>query len=254
MKKTPIVVGNWKMKLNLKESIKLAKQLKKTIKRTKGKIEVGVCPSYTSLYSVSATLAGSQIKLGAQDMFWEETGAFTGEISPLMLRDYGCQMVIIGHSERRQNLGETDAMVHKKIKTALNQKLLPILCVGEDFQQRSENQTDYVVIQQVTKALEGIDLKEDDKIVIAYEPVWVIGSGQAIEPEETEHVHNLINHILIDLFADNLVKTNFRIIYGGSVDSTNVNLFTDLDITDGVLVGNASLEAEEFVKIVNKVK
>jgi len=252
--KTPIVIGNWKMKMGLKESLRLAKKLKRTLNKVGNKIEVGVCPSYTSLYSVSVTLVGTKIKLGGQDMFWEEEGAYTGEISPLMLTEYGCRFVILGHSERRHNLGESDKMVHQKVRLALNHHLMPIVCVGEDYEQRQENQTDYVIISQVTKALDGIELKENDRLVIAYEPVWVIGTGQAIEPSEAEHAHNVIYHILLDIFPEEIVKNKIRIIYGGSVDSVNVRSFTDREMIDGVLVGGASLDVEEFTKIVNEVK
>lgn len=254
MKKIPLVVGNWKMKLGLKESLKLANQLKKTVKKLRGQVEVGICPSFTSLYSVAATLAGTEIKLGAQNMFWEEEGAYTGEISPFMLKELNCQIVIIGHSERRQNLAETDQMVHQKIRRALTHQIMPIICVGEDYEQRRENKTDYVIIHQVTKALEGIEIKTADNLVVAYEPVWVIGTGQAINPSEAEHVHKLIRQTLIDLFPKEIVEQNFRIIYGGSVDSTNVTNFTDLKVVDGVLVGSASLQADEFSKIIQRVK
>ncbi|MBU1164831.1 triose-phosphate isomerase [Patescibacteria group bacterium] len=248
-----LVVGNWKMKLGLKESLKLANGLKKKIKR-KSKVEVGICPSHSSLYPVAAAVRGSNIKLGAQNLFWEEEGAFTGEISPSMLKELGCELVIIGHSERRQYLGETDEMVHKKTRIALENKIMPIVCVGENLEEREDKKTDFIIINQVTKALQGINVEENDQLVVAYEPVWVIGSGQAINPEDAEHVHRVIRQTLIDLNPKEVVDNNFRIIYGGSVDSDNVTSFTDKKLIEGVLVGGASLKAEKFVNIINAIK
>jgi len=252
MNKQPLVVGNWKMKLGLKESVQLATAIKKKIKK-KQNVEVGICPSFSSLYAVAAVVSGSNIILGAQDIFWEEEGAFTGEISPLMLEELGCETVIIGHSERRQYLGETDEMVHKKTRIALEHKLMPIVCVGENLEEREGQKTDYIIINQVTKALGGIDINEDDQLVVAYEPVWVIGSGQAINPTDAEHVHRVIRQTLVDLFPKEVVAKNFRIIYGGSVDSNNVASFTDNDLINGFLVGGASLKADEFLNIIEAI-
>jgi len=253
MPKRPLILGNWKMKLSQRESIALAEQLKKSLKKLK-EAEVGVCPSFTSIYAVSATLANTNVKVGAQNMFWESEGAYTGEISPLMLNELGCKYVILGHSERRQHLKETDQMVHLKTRLCLQYNLVPIICVGENIDERQENRTDYVIISQLTKALEGIEIKAGDELVIAYEPVWVIGTGQAINPAEAEHVHRVIRQALVDLFNAQAVQNNFRIIYGGSVDSGNAASFTRQKTVDGLLVGAASLKPQEFFSIINEVK
>ena len=242
-----LIIANWKMKLGLNQALDLAKSLKAV--EALGK-EIVICPSFASLFPVSQVLKNTELKLGAQDIFWEASGAYTGEVSASELRDVGCQFVIIGHSERRKYLGETDEIVHKKVKAALAADLVPIICVGETFDQRQAGAADYVLIQQVTKALEGIDLRPDQPVVVAYEPVWVIGTGQAIDPPQAGHVHQVIRQTLIDLFPLELVKNSFRIIYGGSVDRSNVSDFTNLENTSGVLVGNASLEAAEFIDLI----
>ena len=244
-----IVVANWKMKLDLKQSLTLASALKSL--KIPGR-EVVVCPAFVHLLPVGEILKNSAVSLGAQDAFWETAGAFTGEVSPAQLREIGCQYVIVGHSERRQNLGETDEMVHKKIKAVVAAGLTPILCVGETLAERRQGGQNYVLISQVTKALEGISLNEQ-QVVVAYEPVWVIGSGQAIAPEQAALAHQVIRQTLIDLFPAALIKSNFRIIYGGSIEPDNVAAFTRLEHTAGVLVGGASLALEEFVAIINNV-
>jgi triosephosphate isomerase len=241
------VIANWKMKLGVAESQALASVLKRV--RTDGR-DVVVCPSFPSLGEISKMLKGSVIKLGAQDCFWEADGAFTGEVSAKQLKEVGCEYVLIGHSERRQFLNETDEMVHKKIRMALLQGLTPIVCVGETFDQRQSGAKDYVLIQQTTKAFEGVDVNPNQHVIIAYEPVWVIGSGQAIDPNEAGAAHLIIRQTLFDLFPSSLVKSNFHIIYGGSVDGDNVSNFTSLEHTDGVLVGGASLNIETFAAII----
>jgi len=244
------VIANWKMKLGISESIHLAK----AIKKIKSNVEVVVCPSFASVVEVRNILKGSKVKVGGQDCFWESEGAYTGEVSASQLREAGCDYVIIGHSERRKYLQETDEMIHNKIKTALSASLTPIICVGESFEQRSEGATDYVLINQVTKAIEGVDLGSDKKIIIAYEPVWVIGSGQAISPDEAEHAHQVIRQSLFDIFSPGLVKNNFSIIYGGSITSQNVGEFIALENTSGVLVGGASLKSDEFIAIIKNTQ
>lgn len=242
-----IVIANWKMKLGVPESIDLAKEIKKGVPK---KAEVIICPSFISLPGVAKILQGSKIKLGGQDCFWEEAGAFTGEVSASQLRESGCEFVILGHSERRKYFKETDEMIHKKIKMALASGLTPILCVGETFEQRQDGARDYILIQETTKALEGCTIGLDQRVIIAYEPVWVIGSGQAVDPQEAEVAHQVIRQSLFDLFPASIVENNFRIVYGGSVDAKNVANFINLENTSGVLVGGASLEAEEFISII----
>ena len=239
------------MKLGLPESIDLAKAIKKGAPNKKA--EVVICPSFVSLSEVAKVLKRSGIKLGAQDCFWETSGAFTGEVSATYLREVGCEFVIVGHSERRAYLKETDEMVHQKIKMALAAGLTPIICVGETFEQRQQGAKDYILIQQTTKALEGIEVGLEKQVIIAYEPVWVIGSGQAVDSSEVAITHQVIRQSLFDLFPAELVKQNFRIIYGGSVDANNVADFIALENTSGILVGGASLKAEEFIAIIKNV-
>lgn len=250
MDRKPIVIGNWKMKLSVPESFDLAKSIKKI---TSKDVDMAVCPSFVSLAGVTEILKKSNIETGAQDCFWESEGAFTGEVSARYIKEIGARYVIIGHSERRAYLGETDEMVHKKVKMALDAGLTPIVCVGETFEQRQEGAKDYTLIQQTTKAFEGIDVNPDQQIFIAYEPVWVIGSGQAIDPQEAAAAHQVIRQSLFDIFSASLVKNNFSVIYGGSVDGSNVASFIELENTDGVLVGGASLTAEKFNDIIKNV-
>ncbi|MBI3291102.1 triose-phosphate isomerase, partial [Candidatus Falkowbacteria bacterium] len=245
-----IIIANWKMKLGIPESIDLAKAIKKKASK---KAELVICPSFVSLTEVSKVLKGSGIALGAQNCFWEGSGAFTGEVSAMYLREAGCRFVILGHSERRKYLGETNEMVHNKVKMALSAGLIPIICVGETFDQRQQGAKDYVLIEQTTKALEGASVGLNEQVIIAYEPVWVIGSGQAVEPEEADLAHQVIRQSLFDMFPPSLVKNNFRIIYGGSVDGGNVANFTGSKNCAGVLVGGASLDAENFSAIIKNV-
>ena len=244
-----IIIANWKMKLGVNGSVDLVKKIKKAnLKNT----ELVICPSFVNLLEVKEALSRSNIKLGGQDCFWEAEGAYTGEVSAGQLKEAGCSYVILGHSERRKYLKETDEMVHQKIKMALAAGLTPIVCVGETFEERQRGAQDYILIQQTTRAFEGIELGLS-QVIIAYEPVWVIGSGQAIAPTEAESAHQVIRQSLFDIFSPELVKNNFRIVYGGSVDASNVSAFIHLANTSGVLVGGASLKAEEFISLINNV-
>ena len=248
-----IIIANWKMNLSLEESVTLVKAIDERIEKLK-ELELVICPSFVFLDRIGQFLSNkkSKIKLGAQDIFWEEKGAYTGEISGKMLKEMGCEYVIIGHSERRGYLNETDEMVHQKVKTALDERLIPIICVGESFRERRSGQKDYVVIKQVNYALKGIEVVGSQKIIIAYEPVWVIGSGQAVKPEEAEYTHQVIRQALLDLYSPDLIEKNFRIIYGGSVDGKNIKSFLQREMVDGVLVGGASIKVETFIALVNK--
>jgi len=248
-----IIIANWKMNLSLEESVTLVKAIDERIEKLK-ESELVICPSFVFLDRIGQFLSNkkSKIKLGAQDIFWEEKGAYTGEISGKMLKEMGCEYVIIGHSERRGYLNETDEMVHQKVKTALDERLIPIICVGESFRERRSGQKDYVVIKQVNYALKGIEVVGSQKIIIAYEPVWVIGSGQAVKPEEAEYTHQVIRQALLDLYSPDLIEKNFRIIYGGSVDGKNIKSFLQREMVDGVLVGGASIKVETFIALVNK--
>lgn len=250
-----IIIANWKMQLGYRDSMKLAQEFAQAFDHDEFyDNDIVVCPSTSSLLLNAEVLKEARLSLGSQDVFWQDSGSFTGCESPKFLHEAGCRYAIIGHSERREYLGETDEMVHKKIKSALSNNLTPILCVGEILSERQQHKTDNVVMHQVTKALRGIDLIPSEQIVIAYEPVWVIGTGQAIEPADAGHVFKIINQAVIDLFPLTIARNNVRIIYGGSIDGENASDFAKLEHFNGFLVGGASLKTEEFKKIVNECK
>lgn len=256
MKKS-IIIANWKMQLSFQETKTLAKEILNRLKKVEKKekklidFDLVLCPPFMSLPEVSKIFGPKKdiLLCGAQDCFWEEKGGFTGEVSPKRLKELGCTHVIIGHSERRRILKETDEMVHKKVKAALKAGLIPIICVGETRDQRDKGLKEQTIINQVSKALDGISLKANQKIIIAYEPVWVIGSGWAIEPAEAGYMCKIIYQRVIDLYTLPLVRNNVRLIYGGSVDSTTIKSFVGQEIIDGVLVGGASLKSKEFIKM-----
>lgn len=246
-----IIIGNWKMKKGVAESIALAKDIVEKFQNFKedGR-EIAICPSTVALTEVAKVLKKSKIKLGAQNVFWEDRGAYTGEVSPQMLLEAGCQYVIIGHSERRKYLLENYSMIHQKVREVLNTaSLIPVVCIGEENEDRKTDRRDFVLLSQLQQALGGIDIVGKQKIVIAYEPVWAIGSGTAIEPSEAKYAHKIIKLALDDMFGMQLVEKSFQIVYGGSVTSKNVKSFSNLENMDGLLVGGASLDAEEFYKI-----
>lgn len=255
--KKKIFVANWKMNLSVSEAANLTGSLGKELgKLDLGKVEIVLCPSFTSLFSLHELLEAdnpADLKLGAQDVFREEKGAFTGEISPKMLEDVGCNYVIVGHSERRVNFGETDETVNQKVKAVLRHDLTPIICVGETFDERQKGLRDVIVARQTSKALHGVELFGNKKIIIAYEPIWVIGTGQAVIPEDADHSHRIIREALLEIFPVDIVEKHFRIIYGGSVDSKNIKDFVEQEGIDGVLVGGASLKVDEFVKMIKGI-
>lgn len=244
-----LIVGNWKMKLSIKESVALADQI--THLAEPGK-RVVVCPSFVSMYPVHQKLLAGSVLLGAQDCFWQEQGAFTGEISAASLAELGCRYVIVGHSERRQFLKETNFMFNKKIQAVIAAGMVPVLCVGETLEQRQSGAADHIIIQQLQEAFEGIELAARQHLVIAYEPVWVIGSGRSIDPSEAAHAAQLIWQTMIDIFPLSEQREMIQIIYGGSVDATDVRSFIALPEISGVLVGGASLDASHFTRIVQK--
>ena len=244
----PLIAGNWKMNKTVNEAIELVNNLKRELIDLE-EVDVVVCPVYTALTEISDILIGSNIKLGAQNVYWEEKGAFTGEVSPSMLKDVGCYYVIIGHSERRKYFFETDETVNKKIKAAQSAGLMPIFCIGETLEEREETKTIDIVQKQLSGGLK--DLKGQDilKLVIAYEPVWAIGTGKTATPEQAQEVHGFIRNWLSDKYSSE-VSSNVRILYGGSVKPSNTKeLMQQADI-DGALVGGASLESASFVDIV----
>ncbi|MFA6393631.1 MAG: triose-phosphate isomerase [Patescibacteria group bacterium] len=244
-----IVIANWKMKLGLKESLDLAEKMKEKFAGFKD-CEAGICPNFIALSEVKKILKGSPLKLGAQDVFWEEKGAYTGEVSAINLDEAGCELVIIGHSERRRYMLENYEMIHKKLKAVLEVKnLMPVVCVGEEKDERKTDKRDFILIDQVNQAFGGLNLMEDQKIVVAYEPIWAIGSGTAIEPSECDYAHKIIRLTLNELFGAKISGQVFRIIYGGSVSPKNVAEFKGLAHLDGFLVGGASLDANEFYEV-----
>ena len=248
MGRLPFMAGNWKMNKTTGEAIDLVRELKTAISGVKG-VEVAVAPPFTALYAVCKELEGSSIRLAAQNLYWEEKGAFTGEVSPLMLKEVGCHYVIIGHSERRQFFGETDETVNRRIKAALAQGLKVIFCIGETLKEREEGKTFSVIERQVEDGLKNLSDKEMKNMVIAYEPVWAIGTGKTATPGQAEEVHRFIRGKIEKLYSRE-VSEEIRIQYGGSVTPENIKGLMEQANIDGALVGGASLKAESFSKIV----
>lgn len=245
-----VVAGNWKMNMNLSGTIELISVIKNELSKSDSKTEVIVCPPFTSLETAVTVVKNSSIKVGAQNMHYESDGAFTGEISADMLKSVGCEYVILGHSERRTLFGESDEMINKKVKKALSSGLKPIFCVGETLEERESNLTEKVVEKQVKNGLSGISESELSELIIAYEPVWAIGTGKTASPEQAQEVHKFIRNLISKLYSNNLAD-NLVIQYGGSVKPDNAEeLFSQPDI-DGGLIGGASLKADSFISIVN---
>lgn len=244
----PIIAGNWKMYKKVDEAIALVSELSDLVADVKD-VEVVVCPTFTALDAVIEALQGSDIAVGAQNMHWQEEGAFTGEISPVMLKDLGCKYVILGHSERRQYFGETDEGVNKKITAAFSHGLIPIVCVGETLEQRESGVTEQVVRKQTEGALAGYDADTVARLVIAYEPVWAIGTGKTASDDDAQQVCGYIRRVVTEMFNQETAE-KVRIQYGGSVKPDNIaGLMARPDI-DGALVGGASLDARSFAGIV----
>jgi triosephosphate isomerase len=250
MPKKKIIIANWKMNLIEAETVLLVKELIKELGDSPEKVDVVLCPSFIPLDEVSKLLEGTNIKLGAQDIFWETRGTYTGEISPRMLQEWNCEYVIVGHSERRQNFKETDEMVNKKVIAAVENDLIPIICVGETKAERKAGKKKSVVKKQLLAALKNVKLDRAKEIIIAYEPVWVIGTGKPVKPEDAEEMHVMVRGLLDKLYTPALRDKYFRIIYGGSVDSKSASDFFKQELIDGSLVGGASLLVNEFVGIV----
>ncbi len=243
----PIIAGNWKMNTNIEQAVELVQEMKERLDGIES-VEKVLCPPFVSLSAVSGLIAGSSIKLGAQNLYFEEKGAYTGEVSPLMLAGL-CQYVIIGHSERRHYFGETDEMVNRKVKAALKAGLKPILCVGERLEENEAGKTEEVVTRQAKGALVGIDSPHE--LVVAYEPVWAIGTGKAATGDQANATIGLIRHVISQLYGEQFAQ-NLRLQYGGSVTSANIAEFICRREIDGALVGGASLKAAEFLSIVEQ--
>ncbi len=245
MKKN-LIAGNWKMYKTPEESVVFLRKLTEKVSNYRDR-EVLVCPAYTSLYPAATILKNTTIKIGAQNVYFEKEGAFTGEISPVMLKDIGVEYVICGHSERRKIFGETNEIVNKKMKILLEYQMIPILCVGEKIEERKSGRTFDVIRTQVENCLAG--LEGQHQVVIAYEPVWAIGTGLTATPEQAEEVHLFIRKMIEDLYGQETEKA-IRILYGGSVKPDNIDLLMRQKDIDGVLVGGASLSIESFVRII----
>jgi triosephosphate isomerase len=243
----PLIAGNWKMHMRLGEAGDLARRVADA-SRGLADVDVALVPPFTALSTVASAIRGSSVLLGAQDMHWEEKGAFTGEISPPMLKDVGCRYVLVAHSERRQLFGETDRSANRKVLAALAYDLVPILCVGESDAERDRGVTFVVVDRQVKEGLKDVAESQLEKLVIAYEPIWAIGTGRTATPAQAEEVHQSIRGQLAKLFGSP-AASRVRILYGGSVKPDNVDdLMAEADI-DGALVGGASLDASSFTRI-----
>lgn len=245
--RAPMIAGNWKMNTTLAEASALVREIKEGLERIAG-VEKVLCPPFLSLSLVKELLQGSSIKVGAQNMYFEEQGAYTGEISPLMLCGI-CEYVILGHSERRQYFGETDELVNRKVKAALAAGLTPILCVGERLDEKEAERTEEVVTRQVTGALQGVESLNG--MVIAYEPVWAIGTGRAATAKGANATIGIIRETVAQLYSKGIAQ-GIRILYGGSVTAVNIAEFIGQHEIDGALVGGASLKAKEFLTIVEQ--
>ena len=246
--RTPLMAGNWKMYKTISESIALVQELKKSCEGVRDR-EILVCTPATSFAAVRDLIRGSNLQLGAQNLHWETQGAFTGELSGPMLKEAGCQFVIVGHSERRQYFSEDDASVNKKMKAAFQHGLTPIVCVGETLQEREAGDTLKVVERQVKVGASGLTPEQASRLVIAYEPVWAIGTGKTATPEQAQEVHALIRKLLSGLYGEAAAQ-KIRILYGGSVKPDNVDSLMAQPDIDGGLVGGASLKAADFARIV----
>jgi triosephosphate isomerase (TIM) len=246
----PLVVGNWKMHGGQAEARELAQSLRDGLKRPRG-VEVVVCPPFTALAVVREALSGSAVALGAQNCHWEPSGAFTGEISPAMLAELGCRWVLVGHSERRQIFRETDEEINRKVGAALRHGLRPVLCLGETADERRQGLTFTVVEGQLRAGWAGLSVEDIGRSVLAYEPVWAIGTGVNATPSQAAEVHSYLRGLVSELGSKELAQS-VRILYGGSVKAENAAALTQEPDIDGVLVGGASLQAPGFIAIAKK--
>ncbi len=243
-----IIAGNWKLNKTIQEAVDLTQAIKQKAVDVKD-VDIVVAPVFTALSTVAQTIVGSNVFLSAQDLYWEDSGAFTGEVSALLLKDAGCQYVIIGHSERRQFFHETNATVNKKVTAALTHGLIAIVCVGENLEERESGKTFDVIKDHVQNSLKGFNADQMRNIIIAYEPVWAIGTGKTATPDQAQEVHAFIRELLTTMHNDKVAQ-GVRIQYGGSVKPENSReLMSQKDI-DGALVGGASLKADSFLGII----
>lgn len=249
MTRKPLIAGNWKMYLTRAEAVELASAVAASSKGLTDR-EVMIAPAYLSLVAVKEAVANSPVRVAAQNVAWEKQGAFTGEISPPMLQDVGVDMVILGHSERRHVFGEDNAMVNRRLVGALQFGLTPILCVGETLEEREQGNTFKTVEEQLSQGLKDVQADQMEQVVVAYEPVWAIGTGKTASKEQAQEVHAFIRSALVDLYKKTLADS-VRILYGGSVKPENIDSLMAQPDVDGALVGGAALQAESFARIIN---
>ncbi len=253
MTRKPLVAGNWKMNMTVADARHLVSEMVPGLQSKTG-VDKVICPPHTALLAVSSLLEGTDISLGAQNMFWETSGAYTGEISPAMVAEY-CEYVILGHSERRAFFSESDQDVNRKIQAALTHGLIPIVCIGETLEEYEADRTYEVVFRQTKMGLEGLQFEGGDSdgnnLVIAYEPIWCIGTGRAATPADANNViGEVIRPALGELFGDNMAQ-KIRVLYGGSVNGENAKDFFSQSEVDGALVGGASLKVTDYIQITN---
>lgn len=248
-----LIAGNWKMNTDRQRAVSLARDVLEHVGDSDSDVLVAICPPFVNLEAVSSVVSGSAVRLGAQNVHHAESGAFTGEVSVSMLQGVGCHYAIVGHSERRQYFCETDETVNEKVKACVDSRLVPIVCVGESLSEREENKQEEVVTRQVRKALSGVDLPDAASLVVAYEPVWAIGTGRTATPEQAQEVHALIRGLLVQSFGETIGKA-INILYGGSMNPGNAEeLLAQTDV-DGGLIGGASLKPDQFAAIVESAR
>jgi len=249
MARTPLIAGNWKMHCTVAEAVELGRAVAASSTGLTDR-EVMIAPPFTTLAAVAEVLAESPVQLAGQNVAWEETGAYTGEISPVMLKDVGATMVILGHSERRHIFAEDDIMINRRVLGALKFKLIPILCIGETLEEREQDITFAVLEEQLSRGLEGVGSEQIGRVVVAYEPVWAIGTGKTASSEQAQEVHAFIRSLLVGLYEKTLAD-EMRILYGGSVKPENVDSLMAQPDIDGALVGGAALKPELFDRIIH---
>ncbi|HEB69313.1 MAG TPA: triose-phosphate isomerase [Desulfobulbus sp.] len=249
MKRIPLIAGNWKMHLTIGEAVSLAQEVAKSSQGLEDR-EVMIAPAATAIAAVAEAVAGSPVLVAGQNVAWEQQGAYTGEISPLMLTDAGATMAIIGHSERRHIFGEDNAMINQRMIGALAFGITPVLCVGETLDEREEGLTLKVLEIQVCEGLEGVSAEQVPQVVVAYEPVWAIGTGKTASKEQAQEAHRFIRDVLGDLYKKKLAE-QIRILYGGSVKPENVDDLMAMPDIDGALVGGAALQSASFDRIIH---
>ncbi len=247
-----MIAGNWKMHMTTREARDLITGILRQTKEVEPeKVDILIAPPFTALTTASELVSDTSLLLAGQNMHWEEKGAFTGEISPVMLKEVGCSHVIIGHSERRQYFGETNETVNKKLRAAFTHDLIPILCVGESLEQREAGQTFTIIEEELEKGLNGLTTEQVRSMILAYEPIWAIGTGKTASPEQAEEVHAFIRKWL-DSRVGKGMAAEIRILYGGSVKPENIEGLMAMENIDGGLVGGASLKADSFAQIVTR--